>query len=401
MNVRILQGDVREMLATLEPESVQCVVTSPPYFRLRNYGVDGQIGMESTPAEFVATLVEVFEGVRRVLRPDGVVFCNLGDSYGGSAKSNKPGPNSDVGHRWRGSDEQLSRTPGRPKSLLLIPQRFAIAMQDAGWIVRQEIVWAKRAPMPESVRDRCTSAWEPIYMFTKQGKYFWDQDAVRVPHSRDWSNSSHGTRVQAGVPGHPPPHRGLTHETSPNEAGANLRNVWDLSPEPSRENHYAAFPTEIPRRCILAATSEKGACADCGAPYTRVTERPKPPAVEASELDRYGTGEHGVHRKVGGQYQKWLDANPKQTADWRPTCTHDAPVVPCVVLDPFLGSGTTALVADQLGRNAIGIELNAEYAAMAHRRITGDAPLLTDVEIDARAHVAAHETTQAQLWEVA
>jgi len=326
VSVQILQGDARARLATLPAESVQCVVTSPPYFQLRDYGVDGQIGLEATPAEFIAALVEVFEDVRRVLRPDGVVFVNLGDSYssqGGRGEARmvelgKPSTGAKTVAQARG-DAPGTKTGGIPsKNLLLIPQRFAIAMQDAGWYVRSQIAWCKTSAMPESVRDRPTSAWESIWMLTKSPRYFWDQDAVRQP------NTEATIARHSGAQGAPPadayrlglhslaPHRGTLGVNGGKVNGANLRNYWLLGPEPSREEHYAAFPSEIPRRCILAAS--------------------------------------------------------------RPGDT---------ILDPFLGSGTTALVADQLGRNAIGCELNPTYAEMARRRITNDGPMFADVQVSA------------------
>jgi len=310
--ITIRVGDVREQLRQLDAKSAQAVCTSPPYFQLRDYGVAGQIGMEATPAEFVATLVDVFREVRRVMRDDGVLFVNLGRSYGGSVKGNAPGPNSTVGHRWRGSSEQLQRTPGQAKSLLLIPERFAIAMSDDGWIVRDQIVWAKKAPMPESVRDRCTSSWEPIFMFTKQARYFWDAAAVAQTALQPLGQSRlTGSQAKTTAGGFTTNGTGnSTLGTNQGASTANMRNVWHLGPEPSREAHWASFPTEIPRRCILAA-SRKGD----------------------------------------------------------------------TILDPFVGSGTTLLVADRLERNGIGIDLNPEYAEIARRRCANDAPMFADVTV--------------------
>lgn len=333
MSVTIHVGDALETLRALESESVQVCVTSPPYFQLRNYGVDGQIGLEATPAAFLDALYAVFDEVRRVLRDDGVCFVNLGDSYAGSGKG--PTGGNGIGDQRRrqgfipgnGGDQGgvrnrdgVGRIQGfRPKSLMLIPQRFAIGMADRGWIVRQEIVWAKKSAMPESVRDRCTSAWEPIFMFTKQSRYYWDADAVRQPNTtgtleRFGKNPKHsGTSAKTAQAGSGIKNNGSFREALQDgfvEGGANLRNVWHLGPEPSRDEHYAAFPTEIPRRCILAA-SRKGD----------------------------------------------------------------------TVLDPFLGSGTTLLVASRLERDGIGIELSPAYAEMARRRIYADAPMFADVEI--------------------
>lgn len=366
MAVRILTGDVREQLRTLPSESVACVVTSPPYLGLRSYGTEpqvwggdsdhqhdwqtvpstgarssdtnpgplqhagnqnrerlqgglcacgawrGELGQEPAPGLFVAHLVEVFEEVRRVLRPDGVCFVNLGDSYANDAKwGGSSGGKHVKGLHGQTGVGRVKRSSGVPaKSLFLIPQRFAIAMQEAGWIVRDEIVWAKKSAMPESVRDRCTKAWEPIYMFTKQGKYFWDQEAVRQPAKygrSEWIGETGYKQVGDAVS---PPER-INGRVVPGQGGdANLRNVWHLSPEPSREAHFASYPTEIPRRCILAAS--------------------------------------------------------------RPGDT---------ILDPFLGTGTTLVVADRLGRNGVGVELNPAYVEIAERRIRGDAPLFADIEV--------------------
>ena len=209
MSVRILVGDVREQLRTLDAKSVQATICSPPYFQLRAYLEPDhpdkplEIGQEATPAQFVETLVDVFREVKRVLRDDGVLFVNLGDSYAGSGKG--PTGGNGIGDQEQrqgfvnaplhcGNPEKIGAISGnqgatsmrgypgmRAKSLMLIPERFAIAMADDGWIVRSQIVWAKKSAMPESVRDRCTSAWEPIFMFTKQGRYYWDADAVRQP----------------------------------------------------------------------------------------------------------------------------------------------------------------------------------------------------------------------------
>ena len=453
------------MLATLPDASVQCVVTSPPYFGLRAYGTDpqvwggdpdhghvwverneyhnpgdatagprqktnigaitgrgvirdahcpcgawrGELGSEPTPSLFVEHLVSILDEVGRVMRPDGVLFCNLGDSYAGSGKGT-PGPGALIKHTERqgftgaGADARngtapVHKTGGtygvRPKSLLLIPQRFAIAMQDAGWYVRSQIAWCKTSAMPESVRDRPTSAWEPIWMFTKQARYFWDQEAVRV------EATSFGRQHTTGI--QPPKVRGYADATGQRGHGgdlsinyerqtANLRNFWLLGPEPSREAHYASFVSEIPRRCILAATSEKGQCPACGAPWVRVVERER---GTPGELRGYQAGVHGTTPSVthgkgspnavaGANYMQMTARGGirSETTGWQPGCQCNAgDPVPQLVLDPFLGSGTTALVADQLGRHAVGIELNPEYARMAERRITNDGPMFANVTV--------------------
>ena len=271
----IIQGDVVEALQGLRPEGVQCCVTSPPYWGLRDYGTEGQIGLESTPQEYVEKMVEVFGEVRRVLRDDGTLWLNIGDSYSQG-----------------GYDFGM-----KPKDLCLIPYRLILALQDDGWWVRSQIVWAKKSAMPESVRDRPTSAWEPIFLLTKSQKYYYDAEAVRQgldgnPDIRSRA-STFAQQSQTG-------NHGQGAETI-STVGANLRNVWHLGPEPFPDAHFATFPTEIPRRAIMAG-SKKGD----------------------------------------------------------------------TVLDPFLGSGTTCVVANQLERDSIGIELSPEYAEMAEKRIQGD-----------------------------
>lgn len=397
MTVRILVGDCRERLAELPDASVQCVVTSPPYFGLRDYGVAGQIGLEPTLADYLATMVDVFREVRRVLRPDGTLWLNIGDSYHTDSPVRKSSAEA-FSETWdlsqtasRGGLRKSAARSGtlKNKDLMMVPARLAIALCDDGWYLRSDIIWHKRAPMPESVTDRPTSAHEHIFLLTKQPRYFYDADAVREEAEygrRIWSNVDENMASVTGARAHNATDHARGKATvsgADPSAGRNQRNVWTLSPEPFPAAHFATFVTEIPRRAIKAGTSEKGCCAACGAPWVRVVERDTPPHVEPSAIDRFGTGEAGVHRKVGGQYQKWLDANPKQTIDWKPTCVcgDTADVVPCVVLDPFGGSGTTGLVADELGRDCILVELNPEYAAMARERIYGAAPMFAAVEV--------------------
>jgi DNA modification methylase len=373
----------------------------------------GELGSEPTPDLFIEHLVSIFDEVWRVLRQDGTCWVNIGDSYSGSGKG--PSGHNGIGDQegrqgftggrgktsfmvqrgddpsWSNNQQRTGPVKGIPaKNLLLMPYRFALAMQGRGWIVRSQIVWAKTSAMPESVRDRPTSAWEPVFLFSKAGRYFYDATAVRTimtdetirkggydtngqrsyPDNRTVSAEALGVdrltgNMQAG------------RSVSINPAGANIRNVWTLGPSPFAEAHFATFPPEIPRRCILAGTSQKGACPACGAPWARVVERrgsgPKfaPLAIESSGVLPDGPG---THRNMGGRYQAWSDANPPKTTGWAPSCAcPPADPAPCVVLDPFGGSGTTGLVADRLGRDATLIELNPEYAEMARRTIASDA----------------------------
>jgi len=327
MSVRIINADVLAGLAKLADESVHCVVTSPPYWGLRDYGVEGQIGLEATPAEFVARMVEVFREVRRVLRRDGTCWINMGDSYasvlkgtGGIGKSTL-GPASG-GHGMtpdavvRSQDRQMMvqrrfdiATSGlKSKDLIGIPWRVAFALQADGWWLRSDIIWSKPNPMPESVTDRPTKAHEYIFMITKSERYFYDAEAIAETaiHAGEVKKTNGSDGMAGGYDGHRTRDgfkRGVTVKETRNK-----RTVWTIPSAPFPEAHFATFPPELPEICIKA-----------GCP-------------------------------VGG-----------------------------TVLDPFGGAGTTGLVADRLQRNAILIELNPEYVAMAERRINGDRGGLLDL----------------------
>lgn len=546
MSVSILKGDCRDVLRSLPGESVHCVVTSPPYFGLRDYSVAGQIGLEPTYTEYVETMVAVFREVKRVLRSDGVCFLNLGDSFCSANQSmlyslredrsleelqhvalamfglritgdettsegalsemlpvgvqgkairqesalasrriqeelsEAPSGNDsahlgaeqadenrcdhgagrevrllrrndstilDAGSHqrgWRGSsqeidwqepvviDQDLSRgeTPRlsegslsssllqlqlrlrimgllsarkftgdevsasvrscfkaspnlKPKDLCGIPWRVAFALQADGWYLRQDIIWSKPNPMPESVTDRCTKAHEYIFLLSKSARYFWDAEAIKEENAERYRELTvwkrHGRAKTA-------PDRGnwdSINDDGANAArfnglGRNKRSVWEVATHPYPEAHFATFPPALIEPCIKAGTSEKGCCAKCGAPWVRQISN-RNLSSEDSELDRYGDGSAGVHRKLGQAYQKQMDANPIKTLGWLPSCSCNANTVPCTVIDPFGGAGTTGLVADRLGRNCIGIELNPEYAAMSERRIRNDAGMFAQV----------------------
>jgi len=320
MTVRILIGDCIERLRELPGESVHCCVTSPPYAGLRDYGEDGQIGLEAvqdclgwatgeTCGEcYVCRMVAVFREVRRVLRDDGTLWLNLGDSYNGSG-----GAGGDYGKG--GIKEGQPKYPGRrlaslkPKDLCMIPARVALALQADGWYLRQDIIWHKPNPMPESVRDRCTKAHEYVFLLSKSGRYFWDQEAVKEPVAGTAHARGNGVNPKAKANA-----AGCKQNESFSAAVSglvdvrNVRSVWTIGTKPFSEAHFATFPPELPERCIKAGCPEDG-----------------------------------------------------------------------TVLDPFFGAGTTGLVADRLGRDCIGIELNPEYAEIARKRIKGDAPLFADV----------------------
>lgn len=356
MTVTLLLGDVFERLADMPDNLFDCVVTSPPYWGLRDYGVEGQIGLEPTLGEHIDVMVRLFEEVKRVLSPTGTCWINYGDCYattpnGRSAEATKEvgtddrtfrdKPFSTVGHiearRNNGDGQHFDRRGGylKPKDLCMVPNRLAIALQEAGWWIRSEIIWAKPNPMPESVRDRPATSHEKIFLLTKAPRYFYDAAAVRVERASnedangfrggpyvgvDIRNASCGKRVAVGNKKAPGARsRGLsprhanhvnhtTLDTHPRGEGRNLRNyepapvqVWEIATRPFKEAHFATFPPELVSRCLRA-----------GCP----------------------TGGH--------------------------------------VLDPFGGAGTTGLVADRLQCDATLIEINPAYVEIARKRIAED-----------------------------
>jgi DNA modification methylase len=295
----ILVGDCLQRLREIEAGSVQCCVTSPPYFGLRDYGVAGQIGMEPTPDEFVSALVAVFREVRRVLRDDGTLWLNLGDSYAAQGGKQVAQTKWQVEGASDGQNAgQSRRAPGglKPKDLIGIPWRVAFALQADGWYLRQDIIWNKPNPMPESVRDRCTKAHEYLFLLSKSPQYYFDTDAI----SEESVKGASGSVFNSGKTAAHQLGRSSNVERAESER-RNKRSVWTVATQPFKEAHFATFPPALIEPCILAGSR-------------------------------------------GGD----------------------------LVLDPFMGAGTTGLVAQRLGRRWIGCELNPEYAAMAERRIAGE-----------------------------
>ena len=374
---RIIIGDVIDGLRTLGAGSVHCCVTSPPYWGLRDYGVGGQIGLEKTPEEFVAKMVDVFREVRRVLRDDGTLWLNLGDSY---AKAGVSGLGLHTETSTTGKPNPYAAVKKeipdglKPKDLCMIPWRVALALQADGWWLRSVICWAKKSPMPESVTDRPTSSWEPIFLLAKGERYFYDAEAVKEPLTEAAvKRQAYGRSNQWGHIIDANQHTDNREHADAKSYGAgdgptrrNQRNVWHLSPEPYAEAHFATFPTEVPRRAIKAGTSERGCCAACGAPWVRVMERTG--VLDGSARgSRFDAGKTAA--RTGGERTQQGERTLTVARGWEPSCACGAEYVPCVVLDPFLGSGTTVAVARELGRYGVGCELNPEYVALARERI--------------------------------
>ena len=328
MKREIVCGDALEVLRGLPDESVHCCVTSPPYWSLRDYGVEGQLGLEETMEEYVEKIVEVFREVRRVLRNDSTLWLNLGDSY---ASSGVQGPNSGLAKLAdRHAPRVNPRNPNRddigdvpraerhipiglkPKDLVGIPWRVAFALQADGWWLRSDIIWSKPNPMPESVRDRPTKAHEYIFLLSKSARYYYDADAIKEPtldsslercESGFVTSTRDGAVEEASIGSNKRTRYGL-REKFVAKTTRNKRTVWTVSTQPFKEAHFAVFPPGLIRPCVLAGCPPMG-----------------------------------------------------------------------TVLDPFFGAGTTGLVAKQEGRGYIGIELNPVYAEMARERIRRECPM--------------------------
>lgn len=299
----IINGNSLEVLKSLPDNSIDCCVTSPPYYALRDYGCDGQIGLEETPEKYIERLCDVFSEVRRVLTPEGTLWLNIGDSYNGNkvgntevVKNKKVSESNDFHKKlWGGA---------KPKDLIGIPWMLAFALRSQGWYLRQDIIWHKPNPMPESVTDRCTKSHEYIFLLSKSQKYYFDYESIMEPCAdQERNNFQSGSRAN-----------GINKDRNDNDLGErsktwkpktidnqkvrNKRSVWEVNTKPCKEAHFATYPFELIKPCILAGCPENG-----------------------------------------------------------------------IVLDPFMGRGTTAIVARSLNRNYLGIELNPEYIKIAHKRL--------------------------------
>ena len=325
----VLVGDVRERLAELPNASVDCVITSPPFFQLRDYGVAGQMGLEPTVDEWVDELRVIMRGVARVLKPTGSLWLNLGDSYSRHARFGAP-----------------------PKSLLLAPERLALALVADGWTLRNKVIWSKSNGMPNSVQDRLSCRWEVVYFFTRQRQYVFDLGGIRIPHRSattrrplskpnikavpaqskppTWAgplagnNSGLARLKKQGLVGHP--------------LGKNPGDVWTMAASNFRGPHFATFPLALVERPLLATCPER-VCTGCGAPWIRV-KVPRHDAVA-------------------------------QRGELHPGCRCRKGWQPGLVLDPFMGTGTVGIVAEQHEREWLGVELNPKFAALANERIAG------------------------------
>lgn len=267
MKSEIIHSDCFEVLSKMPNESVQCCVTSPPYWGLRDYSTDGQLGLEKTPEEYVARLVEIFREVRRVLRADGTLWLNLGDCYNSSASNDQGKGRHNSGIALREGARSLGRHERKvknlkPKDLVGIPWRVAFALQADGWWLRSDIIWAKPNPMPESVRDRLTKSHEHIFLMTKSARYYYDHEAIKEP-AQDWGDrdrTNWSARINAEEYGQKPNTGGEKGNFS--ESGRNKRDVWTVATAPYSEAHFATFPPKLIEPCILAGAPAGGVVLD-------------------------------------------------------------------------------------------------------------------------------------------
>jgi DNA modification methylase len=379
----ILEGDCRTVLAGLPERSVQTCVTSPPYFGLRDYGTDGQIGLEPTPDEFVAALVAVFREVRRVLRDDGTVWLNLGDSYAANRTYQVPdNKHRDVGNnmgmRVPAASDGIERPDGltpapalapgcKPKDLLGVPWMVAFALRADGWYLRSDIIWSKPNPMPESVTDRPTKAHEYLFLLSKGPRYFYDADAVRETSAQPYEPTPVDERPDWGKP-----NRGLDLDGNAfrginlgDGTSRNKRSVWTVATAPFAGAHFATFPPKLIEPCILAGSPPK-CCGVCGAPWRRVVERTAMVVRPTPKREAWQAEDDHARTQTGGTM---VEPPTSRTVGWESTCTHQDDTGSSVILDPFAGSGTVGVVCGWHGREHVGIELNPEYAEMARARI--------------------------------
>lgn len=404
-----------------------CCVSSPPYYGLRNYGLPevtfpacsfkvfgfekrfdewtGHLGLEPSPEMFVAHMVLIYEQVRRTLKDNGTCWVNMGDSYNSGSSGGLGGSTIQGGQTNQSKSNRHGKKAVKNikhKDLVGVPWMLAFALREAGWYLRQDVIWNKPNPMPESVTDRCTKAHEYIFLLSKQPKYYFDAEAIKQPaknpeddvrrkHAQVPENKSAPTTLKNGIrpvkSGNKQrvtaAERGCPEGTGKNQASlvpwegmmANKRSVWTVTTKPFAEAHFATFPEDLIVDCIKASTSEHGNCDECGKPYERVFTKelvPGPKASYNSKPDERDAGadaqDQGSNRMKDGHKPGWI--NKTETTGWQKICMCGGGCVrPATVLDPFGGSATTAVVSKKLNRNYVLYELNPTYIKMGQKRL--------------------------------
>lgn len=316
----IIQGDALTRLKELPSESVDCCITSPPYFGLRDYGVDGQIGLEESPEAYVSKLAEVFREVRRVLKKEGTLWLNLGDSYASSGKNSPPSDKSTLnGGKGVGPNEKVMNGLGRaptpdnckPKDLIGIPWMVAFALRADGWYLRQDIIWSKNNCMPESVTDRCTKSHEYLFLFAKSQRYYFDSEAIKEPSVTNDPRRPYTSKGAWEMDGRAPEQIHSGERRAGNDfSKRNKRSVWQVNTVPYREAHFATFPEKLIEPCILAGTSEKGYCPACGKAWIRQVEKSRA-TYQKTDDPTINTGRKGMNRYREGESDKYVLAIPQ------------------------------------------------------------------------------------------
>jgi DNA modification methylase len=360
---KILQGDALEVLKTLPSESINCCVTSPPYWALRDYGVEGQLGLEKDFNEYINKLCDIFDEVKRVLRKDGTLWVNIGDTYGTQGGQNRD-TNKDYSKyksiKLKNTEigSVLLKEPNMHKNLCNIPARFSIEMQNRGWILRNVIIWHKPNCMPSSVKDRFTVDFEYLYFFVKSKKYWFEtQHEPQKTFFEDKSPPIGGKKLSGGFN---PTYSG--NQPPSNPLGRNKRAVWTITTKPFKEAHFATYPEALCETPIKAGCPEF-VCNKCG----KIKE-----VKEVKEV---------IHNRVNNRKDAKVrpDNFERIPNDWKPREIKEIKEISCkcnagfsggIVLDPFFGAGTTGLVAMKQNKNFIGIELNPEYCKIANERLT-------------------------------
>lgn len=376
---KIIKGDALTKLKELESESVNCIMTSPPYWALRDYGIEGQLGLEPTFEEYVNKLCNIFDEVKRVLRKDGTCWVNLGDTYNANYRGSSEPNEWHKQKRSKGEIEFMGKKPmdkgGLPsKCLTLIPMRFAIEMVNRGWILRNVIIWHKPNCMPSSVKDRFTVDFEYIFFFSKKKKYYFETQyepyseetikdsrfnpGTKDHHSYNWKADGVDDDLSIKV------QRGGFKQGS--EKGRNKRAVWQICPKPFKEAHFAVYPEELCETPIKAGCPEF-VCVKCGnAKVMEVDTKYKNDDGKFVEPEKFSSG--GLEKGAWGNKKSHFHAI-RNNLGYKPTCKCNAGFTSGTVLDPFLGSGTTGLVALKQNKKFIGIELNEEYIEIAKKRL--------------------------------
>lgn len=376
---KIFNEDCRETAKKLPTNFLDMIVTSPPYYNLRDYGHESQMGLEQTPEDYVAAMVQLFADLRPALKDTGTLWINIGDTYAttGGARTGPQAMHASCRKYGKAHTSELQRRRNhslyekiKQKDLIGIPWMLAFALRADGWYLRQDIIWNKPNPMPESVADRCTKSHEYIFLLSKSEKYYFDNEAIKEAATS--ADGSHQTKAKGEF-------EGKNKFNTGNEAfrsivtRRNKRSVWTVATKPFNGAHFAVYPHELIAPCIMAGTSDKGNCKTCGGPWERILE----PVINVGHTGQTETAYD--EQSTSGRLAKLRQAaremgmeytSEKKTVGWRPTCScvENEPA-PALVFDPFMGSGTTASVAKSLGRNYLGCELNPDFLKVCEERL--------------------------------